>query len=282
MAFSVEPSQSPERDLDALRGDPERDDVRRFGHLHPVDHHHRQPDVLQPATHQLRQRGAGALDEQLRHRRLARRRGRLLDLVADGLADHGELARRHAGEHPVHHRPRQRVTIGEVLIRLDGQLVLVVDGAHPRPAHADAPAAERHRPVLVTVTHRDPVGIMLALRADDLVDLELHQLMHDPEPDTDTQGQQSLPRCADQLTERLLDSRWERTLRRLDGRDDLRRGYLLHGGSSCPLGLGWRLSRSQRERTGREDRRSKFYEISDNLCWGGSSTAAAQSASRAI
>ena len=35
--------------------------------------------------------------------------------------------------------------------------------------------------------------------------------------------------------------------------------------ATCPLGLGWRLSRSQRERTGREDRRSKFYEIPDNL-----------------
>ena len=52
--------------------------------------------------------------------------------------------------------------------------------------------------------------------------------------------------------------------RRLQRRDDLRRGYLLHGGSSCPRGLGWRLSRSHRERTRREDRRSKFYEISDN------------------
>ncbi|MGA2455834.1 MAG: hypothetical protein ABSG93_20220, partial [Solirubrobacteraceae bacterium] len=40
---------------------------------------------------------------------------------------------------------------------------------------------------------------------------------------------------------------------------------LLHGGSSCPRGLGWRLSRSQRERTRREDRHSKFYENPDNL-----------------
>src|SRR6059036_1175569 len=55
------------------------------------------------------------------------------------------------------------------------------------------------------------------------------------------------------------------TLHTVRGRHDLRRGYLLHGGSSCPRGLGWRLSRSQRERTRREDRRSKFYEISDNL-----------------
>ena len=35
--------------------------------------------------------------------------------VPTGLADHGELARRDAGEHPVHHRPGQRVAVSEVL-----------------------------------------------------------------------------------------------------------------------------------------------------------------------
>ena len=45
-----------------------------------------------------------------------------LDVGADRLADPRELARRDAGEHPVHHRPRQRVTIGEVLIGRDRQL----------------------------------------------------------------------------------------------------------------------------------------------------------------
>src|SRR5439155_373353 len=112
---------------------------------------------------------------------------------------------------------------------------------------------------------RSPIGVPLALWSDDLIDLELHQLMHDPEADTDAEREQSLPRCTDELAECLQDLRWERALDRLRGRDDLRRGYLLHGGSSCPRGLGWRLSRSQRERTRREDRRSKFYEISDNL-----------------
>ena len=53
----------------------------------------------------------------------------------------------------------------------------------------------------------------------------------------------------DELTQCLLDLRWQRALDRRRGRDDLRRGYLLHGGSSCPRGLGWRLSRSQHERT---------------------------------
>ena len=71
----------PERDLDALGGDPERDDVRAIGDLEAVEHHHRQAHVVQPAAHQLPQRGAGALDEHLRDRALAGRGGGLLDLA---------------------------------------------------------------------------------------------------------------------------------------------------------------------------------------------------------
>ncbi len=49
------------------------------------------------------------------------------------------------------------------------------------------------------------------------------------------------------------------------GRRDLRRGYLLHGGSSC---LGWTSSTQNAadgSGRGRRDRPSKFYEIPDNL-----------------
>ena len=58
-------------------------------------------------------------------------RAGLLDLLADRLADAGELARRHAGEHPVHHRPGQRIAVGEVLIGLDRQLALIIGCADP-------------------------------------------------------------------------------------------------------------------------------------------------------
>ena len=80
------------------------------------------------------------------------------------------------------------------------------------------------------MTLRCPVGFPLPLRPDDLGHLGLHQLMHDAEPDTDAQREQSLPRRADELAKRLLDLRWERTLSGLRGRDDLRARYLLHGG----------------------------------------------------
>jgi hypothetical protein len=166
-----------------------------------------------------------------------------------------KLPSRDAGEDPIHHRPGQRVALGEVPVRRDGQLVLVVSRPHPRPADRHASPTELGGPVVV----------VLALRAHDLRHLGFHQLVHDTEPDADAQRQQPLPRRADELAQRLLNLRWKRALRCLPGRDDPRRGYLLHGGSSCPRGLGWHLSRSQRERTRREGPPSKFYEISDNL-----------------
>jgi hypothetical protein len=64
----------------------------------------------------------------------------------------------------------------------------------------------------VAVTLGGPVRVVLALWANDLADLELHQLLHDAETDTDAQRQQSLPGCPDELAERLLDLRRERAL----------------------------------------------------------------------
>jgi len=90
----------------------------------------------------------------------------------------------------------------------------------------------------MAVTDRDAVSVMLALGTHDLRDLEFHQLMHDTEPDSHAEREQALPRCTHELAERLLNFRRQRTLRRLPRRDDLGGGYLLHGGSSCPLGLG--------------------------------------------
>ncbi len=59
---------------------------------------------------------------------------------------------------------------------------------------------------------RGRVPIPAPLRPHDLVDLGFHQLVHDPEPDTDAQREQSLPRGADELAARLLNLRRQRTL----------------------------------------------------------------------
>src|SRR4051794_1293922 len=94
---------------------------------------------------------------------------------ADRLADPGELARRDPGEHPIHHGPRQRVPVSEVRIRLNRHLALAGGRAHPRTTDTHAPAAERHRPILMAVTDSHAIRVVLALRADDLIDLEFHQ-----------------------------------------------------------------------------------------------------------
>ena len=69
------PLPQPERDLDAVGRDAERHDVRALRDLDAVEHHHRQAHVLKATTHQLGERGAGALDEHRRDRRLRRRGG---------------------------------------------------------------------------------------------------------------------------------------------------------------------------------------------------------------
>jgi hypothetical protein len=97
--------------------------------------------------------------------------------------------------------------VSEVLVGLDRQLLLVIGGAHPGPADLHPPTTECHRPALVPVPLRRPIRVVLALRTDDLVDLALHQLMNDGQTETDRQREQPLPRCPDQLAQRLLDLR---------------------------------------------------------------------------
>ena len=132
----------------------------------------------------------------------------MLDGLDDRLAHPRVLARGHAREHPVHHHHRQRIPIGEVFIRPDRQLALVIRRADPRSADLHPPATQRHRPALMTVSLGRPVRVPPALRADDLLDLGLHQLVHHTQPDTDAQRQEPLPRRAHELAERLLNLRW--------------------------------------------------------------------------
>lgn len=75
--------------------------------------------------------------------------------------------------------------------------------------------------------------VVLALGADNVGDLKPHHLVHDAQPDTVAQRHQPLPRCPDELAERLLDLhrqqplRRTRGLKRTTGRDDRGHRYLL-------------------------------------------------------
>src|SRR3954453_7016384 len=65
------------------------------------------------------------------------------DAAAPGWVRSGVAARTHADEHPLEHHLRQRVTRREVPIAAQLDLALAVGSPRPRPAHRDAPAAER-------------------------------------------------------------------------------------------------------------------------------------------
>jgi hypothetical protein len=120
------------------------------------------------------------------------------------------------------------------------------------------------------------LAVVLSHRTGEVGDLLLQQLAHDPQADGDREGHEALPRLPDQLAERLGDSRRERLLRRLLRGGDLGCGYGSHGGSSCPRWTCSHSPRFQSERTRREDRRLKFYELRDNLHFGQTDGVSAQ------
>jgi len=111
------------------------------------------------------------------------------------------------------------------------------------------------------MTGRGPLAVVPALRADDIVDLFLHQLADDAEPDADREREQPLPGGADQLAERLLDTGRQHIL--LSGRGLRERYGLLHGGSS--LDLWWIARTLPVGADGAGGTAVKFYELRDNL-----------------
>jgi hypothetical protein len=221
----------PERVLDAVGVDPERDHAAAALELDPVEHQRRQPQVVERAAHQLDQVLARAGDELAADRRLARRPGALVDLLADRLAHPRIAARAHAGQHPLEHHIAEPVTRGEVRIRPQLDLSLAVGAARPRPADRHPAATERDLASLVAMAHRGAVGDVPALRADDRVDLGLHQLVQHPEPDPDAQRQQPFLRGAGELAQRLMHRGGQLLDALLAGRDRRSR-YGPHGGWS--------------------------------------------------
>jgi len=132
-----------------------------------------------------------------------------------------------------------------MLIRAQRHLRLAVRGPHARTRNLDATTAECHLASLVTMTHSAPIRVPAPLRADDIIDLLLHQLAQNTEPDTDAERQQPFLRCPDQLAQSFLHALREHGL--IAGR--LRDRYVaLHGGSSFDLWTD-RRERSQLERT---------------------------------
>jgi hypothetical protein len=127
-----------------------------------------------------------------------------------------------------------------MLVGAERDLLAVVRRPDPRALHPDAPPAERDLTRFVAATDRDAVRVVLALRADDLVDLRLHQLLQHAQPDADAQREQPVLRGLHELPKRGLHARREHQLPGsylLAARSVLRTRYGLHGGSSRLDGL---------------------------------------------
>ena len=118
------------------------------------------------------------------------------------------------------------------------------------------------------MTHRRPLGVPLALRTDDIVDLLVHQLLQHAEPDADAQREQPLLRCPDQLPQRFLHALREHGL--ITGR--LSDRYVAtHGGSSLDLcriaaNAPNRSGRGRRDRRHLKVLRAPGQGVSEDLC----------------
>jgi hypothetical protein len=88
----------------------------------------------------------------------------------------------------------EQIDRGERVIGLQAHLSLdtvgVGDSAHPRAAHRDAPAAERHLALLGAVPVGGAVGVVATLRPGDVSDLGVDELAHHVQADRHRRRQQ--------------------------------------------------------------------------------------------
>jgi hypothetical protein len=225
----------------------------------PVDHHRRQAHVLEPARHQFLERRGGALDEGARDRRLGGRLLLFFHLRADRLVGAPVAAAADSGQDPLEDEVGERVAVREVLVGGKRDLPLAARRAHARALDRHAAAAEGDRAPLGRPVGRGAVGVALALRPADFLHLGGHQLVHHAQADADRERQQALLGRPGEIAEGGLRGIGQLLLRRLLGRGDLRCGYFLHCGSSCPHSdLVWSPRTLQRKRTRREGPPSKF------------------------
>jgi hypothetical protein len=134
-------------------------------------------------------------------------------------------------------------------------LALSVGAAHPRALDRQTPAAEGHLAALPPVAVSCPLGVVPSPRADDLLDLLVHQLAEHAEPDAVRQRHQPLLSGTGELAEGVLDTRGQLAAQALLRGRGLRDRYvLLHGGSSFDLS-GIAPHAPSGSRRGRRDRR---------------------------
>jgi len=148
---------------------------------------------------------------------------------------------------------------------VERDLALTLGRAHARTADRHAAGPEGDRARLVAVAGGAAAGVVLALRADDLLDLGLHQLVEDAEPDAHRQRHESLLGRSGQLSKRLLHPLGQLLAGVLGGRD---LSWSIRSSSAVPprlVGLG--RARQALTGAGRGGRTAafKFYGLRDML-----------------
>ena len=93
-----------------------------------------------------------------------------------------------------------------MLIRRQADLPSTIGGADPRALNRNPPAAESHLTTLMAMTDRATIGIVAALRTDNLGDFFFHQLGKHTQPNPDRQREQALTGRTNERSERLLNS----------------------------------------------------------------------------
>src|SRR6266487_3794646 len=198
-----------QRVLGPLNVDAERDDAGVLAEVHPVGHERDQVQPIQPAGHQLLQRGLSRGHEPAGHRRLAGGRGRLLDGLPGGLQAIAVAARRQSGEHLLQRQPAQDLGGGEQVIAGQVQLTGPVGGPHPRPLDGDAPPAHSDRPGPGAMPVTRAVRIVPAVRPAQPLGVLAEHGGHHLQPGPHSQGQQALLRRLGDLGHRYDHLLWD-------------------------------------------------------------------------
>ena len=212
---------------------------------------------------QVGQRGLGGRDEAAADRGLARRRRRLLDLLADRFEPGLPAAGGDPGQHLGHRHAAQHLGAGEQLVGGHRQLAGAVGRTHPRPLNRHTPSAQGDRALLAAVPHRAPGRVVLALRPAHRGHVGVHHRGHHLQPRAHSHRQQALAHVGDDLAERDAHG---------IGHGECRRGsidrlvVLFHSGplfwTGVDLAVAQHLPQGRRQAG---DRHLKFHDVRGNL-----------------
>ncbi len=227
----------PDRDLGAISGDNEGDNAGGAGEVDTVDHQHRRVQLGEITGKEVGECFLGATHEPARHRRF-RCRGRLRPgLGADRISDTLIGSGRDPGQHPLHHRALENITVCEHAEGLQRHLARVgaitINAMNPRSLDRQALAAHHHRRRCRTAPHMAALGISRVPRPAQRVGLLGHDRPSGGQPGLHRQRHQPLTtqrRDLAQLDRQHVRQQLREPFIRFIDQPHSRSVYVLHGG----------------------------------------------------